>query len=61
MKYCSYSQKLCKQNIKNFNPISLLPIFVKQFEALIFNDMFNYFSSNKLVSKNYYGKAFDKV
>ena len=52
MKYCSYSQKLRKQNIKNFNPISLLPIFVKQFEALIFNDMFNYFSSNKLVSKN---------
>ena len=40
-----------KQNIKNYRPVSLLPICGKIFERLIFNEMFIYFSANKL-SKN---------
>ena len=41
-----------KQNIKNYRPVSLLPICGKIFERLIFNEMFIYFSANKLTSKN---------
>ena len=41
-----------KQNIKNYRPVSLLPICGKIFERLIFNEMLSYFSANKLISKN---------
>ena len=44
-----------KQNIKNYRPVSLLPICGKTFERLIFNEMFIYFSTNKLISKNQSG------
>ena len=44
--------KCDKQNIKNYRPVSLLPICDKIFERLIFNEMFIYFSANKLNSKN---------
>ena len=44
-----------KQNIKNYRPVSLLPICGKIFERLIFNEMFIYFSANKLISKNQSG------
>ena len=33
-----------KQNIKNYRPVSLLPICGKFFERLIFNEMFSFFS-----------------
>ena len=33
-----------KQNIKNYRPVSLLPICGKKFERLIFNEMFSFFS-----------------
>ena len=46
------SKKGDKQNIKNYRPVSLLPICGKIFERLIFNEMFIYFSANKLISKN---------
>ena len=44
-----------KQNIKNYQPVSLLPICGKMFERLIFNEIFIYFSANKLISKNQSG------
>ena len=44
-----------KQNIKNYRPVCLLPIWGKIFERLIFNEMFIYFSTNKLISKNQSG------
>ena len=44
-----------KQYIKNYRPISLLPSCGKIFERLIFNEMFIYFSANKLISKNQSG------
>ena len=41
-----------KQYIKIYRPVSLLPSCGKIFERLIFNEMFIYFSANKLISKN---------
>ena len=37
--------------IKSYRPISLLPIFSKIFERLIFNSLFNYFMQNKLFTE----------
>ena len=54
-KYCFHSQKGDKQNIKNYRPVSLLPICGKTFERLIFNKMFIYFFAHKLISKNQFG------
>ena len=34
--------------VKNYRPISLLPIFGKIFERVIYNSHFNYFQSNRL-------------
>ena len=36
--------------IKNYRPTSLLPIFRKIFERLVFNALFNSFSQNKLLT-----------
>ena len=44
-----------KQNIRNYRPVSLLAICGKVFERLIFNEIFKYFSVNKLISKNQFG------
>ena len=44
-----------KQNIKSYRPVSFLPIFGKIFERFIFNKMFSYVSTNKLISKNQSG------
>ena len=37
-----------KNLVKNYRPTSLLPIFGKIFERIIYNSLFNYFISNKL-------------
>ena len=34
--------------VKNYRPISLLPVFAKMFERVIYNSLFNYFLSNRL-------------
>ena len=34
--------------VKNYRPISLLPIFGKKFEKVVYNSLFNYFQSNRL-------------
>ena len=44
-----------KQLIKNYRPISLLPICGKIFEKLIFNKLYSYLSSNSLITKNQSG------
>ena len=44
-------KKQFKNLIKNYRPISLLPIFSKILERLIFNSMFNFFRQNNLFTK----------
>ena len=44
-----------KQLIKNYRPISLLPICGKKFEKIIFNNLHSYFNANNLVTKNQSG------
>ena len=41
-------KKESKSLIKNYRPISLLSIFSKVFERLVFNTLFNFFLKNKL-------------
>ena len=44
-----------KQLVKNYRPISLLPICGKIFEKLVFNSLYTYLSSNNLITKNQSG------
>ena len=44
-----------KTLVKNYRPISLLPIFSKTFERVIYNSIFNYFISNKLFTPSQSG------
>ena len=44
-----------KQLIKNYRPISLLPICGKIFEKIIFNNLYSYFNVNNLITKNQSG------
>ena len=41
-----------KQLIKNYKPISLLPICGKIFEKIIFNNLYAYLHTNNFISKN---------
>ena len=41
-----------KQNVKNYGPVSLLPIFGKIFERLIYIRMYSFFIENNLISPN---------
>ena len=44
-------KKESKNLLKNFRPISLLPIFGKIFERIIFKELFNHFHQNHLFTK----------
>ena len=44
-----------KQILKNYLPVSLLPICGKVFERLIYNSLFEYFIKNDLISPNQSG------
>ena len=44
-----------KQLVKNYRPISLLPICGKIFEKIIFDSLYAYLVSNKLITKNQSG------
>ena len=44
-----------KQNVTNYRPISLLPICGKMFEKIVFNQLYSYFVSNDLITKNQSG------
>ena len=44
-----------KQLVKNYQPISLLPIFGKIFENIIFNRLYNFLSQEELLNSNQSG------
>ena len=44
-----------KQDVKNYRPVSLLPIFEKIFKRLIHNEMYSFFIENDLISSNQSG------
>ena len=44
-----------KQLIKNYRPISLLPIFAKVFEKIVFIKLYNHLNGNNLITKNQSG------
>ena len=44
-----------KNLLKNYRPISLLPIFGKIFEKVIYNNLFSYFDKNKFLSDHQSG------
>ena len=44
-----------KQTLKNYCPVSLLPICSKIFERLIYNEMFGFFLDKGLISANQSG------
>ena len=48
-------KKSDKQILKNYRPVSLLPICGKIFECLIYNSLFEYFIDNNLISPNQSG------
>ena len=48
-------EKSYKQTIKNYWPVSLLPICRKIFERVLYDIMFNFFSKNNLLSPNQSG------
>ena len=44
-----------KQLVKNYRPISLLPIFGKLFEKIIFNRIYNFLLQEELLNPNQSG------
>ena len=48
-------KKGSKQEITNYRPISLLPIFSKIFERIIFNALYNYIHQNNYFNPNHSG------
>ena len=44
-----------QQCIKNYRPVSLLPICSKIFERLLFNELYNFLNHNDLLSSNQSG------
>ena len=41
--------------VKNYCPISVLPIFGKMFERVIYNSLYSYFQSNRLFTPSQSG------
>ena len=48
-------KKSNKQELKNYRPISLLPVSSKIFEKLLYDSMFKFFTENNLISLNQSG------
>ena len=47
---CPIHKKDDKQTINNYRPVSLLPVYGKTFEGMIFNSLYEYAEENKLLS-----------
>ena len=49
------NKKEDKQNLKNCRPICLLPAAGKIFERILYNNMYEFFTANNLISPNQLG------
>ena len=47
---CPIHKKESKYLIKNYRPISILPIFSKMFEKIIYDTLYRYITINKLLN-----------
>ena len=52
---CANTQKGDKKTLKNYRPVSLLPICSKIFGRLIYNETFDFFLDKGLISANQSG------
>ena len=48
-------KKESKNLVKNYRPISLLPVFGKMFEKIIYNNLYNYFQENQFLTEKQSG------
>ena len=48
-------KKKDKQIVSNYRPISLLPIFAKIFERIVFKNLYNFLITNNLITKHQSG------
>ena len=44
-----------KELLENYRPVSVLPIFGKIFEKILYNRLYNFFTKENVLSKNQYG------
>ena len=47
-------------NVKNYRPISILPLFSKLFEKVIYNQLYQYLENKNILFKSQYGFMRDK-
>ena len=55
VRYFRFTKKESKNFTKNYKLISLLPVFSKVFERIIFNSLFSYFLESKLFNESQSG------
>ena len=48
-------KKDSKENVENYRPISILPVFSKVFERVMYNHLDEYFMNNNLLHENQFG------
>ena len=48
-------KKKDKQTVSNYRPISLLPLFAKVFERVVFKNLYQFLKENSLITKNQSG------
>ena len=48
-------KKKDKQTVSNYRPISLLPLFAKVFERIVFTNLYRFLKENQLITKNQSG------
>ena len=44
-----------KLDVRNYHPISILPVISKDYEKVFYNRLYNYFSVNNLLSSSQFG------
>ena len=54
-KFIPVFKKGNKENIKNYRPISILPVFSKVLERIMYNRLYEYFMNNNLLHENQFG------